>query len=310
LKDIDDTYLHGPFKADKPIEKKIFTSESHLAGDKFGTTKSILKRPSISTLLLQGSQLSWQGSRRTSSVSPKSNSTKRSVQFDEVVEQCITVRTPADLKIIKNQNARSKTEAATPEQSAVGRTQRGQDQDAKQFVSWNLPIFFQPPDNRPVPASSISEWTWLGSEKEEEEEEEELDWITSPPIFPSLAYAAPPKPTSIVRDIAAKSNYVLERRGGRLPLRDYASSDDEEEDEMMAQYLFDCDFRSDTDSLSPSDSSSSVGDQDDENVDFFDNGDFADEKRMMERLHEIPMMETMKQTLFEQVVDEVSLRWQ
>jgi len=31
---------------------------------------------------------------------------------------------------------------------------------------------------------------------------------------------------------------------------------------------------------------------------------------MMERLHEIPMMETMKQTLFEQVVDEVSLRWQ
>lgn len=300
MKDIDDTCLYGPFQ-------EASCSEKAATFYRFSATKSILKRPSISELLLQGSQLSWTGSRRSPSSPTNALRTKRSVKFSDIVETSLTIKPSPKAVLSKSKGVHSRNDAVT---LILVKAQEVKAEDVKKPNFWSPPTFSQPQTSDVAAHSNLSEWTWLTAQ----EEQEEIDWISPPPVYAPAVYSPPPptKPTSVVRDVIGKSHYVPERRQWSLPLREYASSEDEDEDEIMAQYLFDCDFKSDTDSLSTPDSCSSGEDHDEDEVDFFDTGDVADEKRMMERLHEIPMMEAMKQTLFEQlqVVDEVNLGWE
>jgi hypothetical protein len=304
MKDVDDICLYGPLQAIMSSEQACTSS---LVKDNCATTKSILKKPRISQLLLQGSHWSWTGSR----TDPRRHSagtisaTKRSVRFNDIIEQCITIEHTTKGLLPRSKGALFKTTSSLISSAPATSPTTELDNSPKPNF-WSPPTFSQPQISNVTAPSNISEWTWLGAY-----EEEELDWISPPPTLTPSAYTpTPPKPTSIVRDTVAKSNYTPQHRSGSLPLREYSWSDEEDEDEMIAQYLFDCDFKSDTDSLSPSESCSSIEDRDEEEVDFFDSGDLADEKRMMERLHEIPMMESMKQSLFDQVVDEVSSGWE
>lgn len=300
MKDIDDTCLYGPFK-EATCGERVVTACSFMA------TKSILKRPSISELLLQGSQLSWTGSRRSLPSSTYTLPTKRSVKFNDIVETSLTVQPSPNAVLPKSKGVHSRTDAVT---SIPVKAKEVKTEDVKKPNFWSTTTFLQPQARNAVAHSNLSEWTWLTAQ----EEQEELDWISPPSVYAPAVYspAPPTKSTNVVRDIIGKAHYVPERRQWSLPLREYPSSGDEDEDERMAQFLFDCDFKSDIDSLLTPDSCSSGEDHDEDEVDFFDTGDVADEKCMMGRLHEIPMMEAMKQTLFEQlqVVDEVNSGWE
>lgn len=278
-KDLDDICLYGPIKA-TPIDDEPVTCD--------GIIKPILKRPSISELLRQGSQISWTG-RRHSTGTVKSRKSKVSVTFNHLVEQCFIVEAGRGLAY-KSAPAVAVISSAPIATEAV----------------WNAPEHEQNATSLIPPSSDMSQWTWLAP-SEAAELGNEIGFISQQPQVAPAAYTAHPSATSIVRDTVAKSEYISEQR----PLyvnREQSSSDEDEEDEMMAQFLFDCDFKSDSDFMSPSDSSSSDEDQYDEDVGFYDSADMVDEKRLMD-LHEIPLMEEMKQSLYDQVLEEFNLEW-
>ncbi len=107
---------------------------------------------------------------------------------------------------------------------------------------------------------------------------------------------------------------------GYVPLSDSESSVSEDEDDLIAQCLFDCDHleRSDSfTSMSASDTSSGSEDGTDEEVEFYvsgrvgrEGGEMVDEKRMMERMQEIPYMDEVKRSFYEQVMEEFNAGWE
>lgn len=316
LKDIDDTCLYGPFQAGATTDQDTTTRKPNSIQSPPCSKKACLKKPKVSELLARGSQLSWTGARiLTQSCDPemKGSAVKRVVQFNEIVEQCITIETstsPARVKSFASRNTVTRLSSTTLKQA------QEQNHDSKQANFWSPPTFTAAPITEPlVKNDKLSEWTWLGGD----EEEEEIDWISSPPIFTPSIQATPSVPTSddIVRDLTAK--FVPPPTPARqtfkqpsLPVdQGYLPSGDlESDDEIMAQYLFDCDF-SDGLSTSTSEMSSSASEDGalDDEVDFFGGGDVADERRMMERMQEIPQMEHMKTTLYEELMQEFNEGW-
>jgi hypothetical protein len=69
--------------------------------------------------------------------------------------------------------------------------------------------------------------------------------------------------------------------------------------------------------MSASDTSSGSEDGTDEEVEFYvsgrvgrEGGEMVDEKRMMERMQEIPYMDEVKRSFYEQVMEEFNAGWE